>query len=84
VALREVIVMTRGPLYENQNEMKLHTEAIRHIALRHHDIPEEKVTRLYEFLLMRYKAGARVKDFLVVLACRRVIELLGKINRSAL
>jgi hypothetical protein len=77
---RKVISMTGGPLYDNQSEMKLHTEAIRRIVLHYHDIPEEKVTRLYEIVLRRYKAEARVKDFLAVLVGRRVAQLLQKCN----
>lgn len=68
--------MTGIPLYENQSEMQLHKKAIHHIVLNHHEIPEEKVTRLYEIVLRRYKTSARVKDYLVVLASRRVERLL--------
>lgn len=70
--------MTGAPLYDNQSEMKLHTEAIRRIVLHHNNIPEEKVSRLYEIVLRRYKAEAKVKDFLVLLAGRRVEQLLQK------
>ncbi len=72
--------MTAGPLYDNQNEMKMHTEAIRHLVLYYHDIPEKKVVRLYELVLRRYKSEARVKDFLVVLAGKRVRQLLQQWN----
>ena len=65
-------------LHDNERETRMHAEAIRHILLRHRDIPAEKVTRLYEIVLRRYKAGARVKDFLTLLAARRVEELLQK------
>lgn len=81
MALREVIDMPHGHLYDDEREMQQHTEAIRHIAQRYQDIPQERVTRLYEFVLQRYKTGARIKDFLAVLACRRVEGLLQKWSR---
>jgi Protein of unknown function (DUF3562) len=68
------------PLYDNRNEMKLHQEAIRFISLHHLDIPEERVARLYEFVLRRYKEQARIKDFLLLLAAKRVEELLRRWN----
>ena len=64
-------------LYDNESEMKRHTGAIRLISLKM-DIPQEKVARLYEIVLRRYKAQARIKDFLVLLAGRRVKYLLQK------
>ena len=64
-------------LYDNENEMKMHTGAIRLISLKM-DIPYEKVCRLYEIVLRRYKEQARIKDFLVLLAGRRVKYLLQK------
>ena len=64
-------------LYDNESEMKIHTGAIRLISLKM-DIPQEKVGRIYEIVLRRYKAQARVKDFLVLLAGRRVKYLLQK------
>jgi len=70
--------MIGAPLYDNQSEMKLHTEAIRRIVLHYNNVPEEKVSRLYEIVLRRYKAEARVKDFLVLLAGKRVEQLLKK------
>lgn len=78
MALKEVFRMAGSPLYDDEREMQQHTEAIRHIVGRYHDIPQERVTRLYEFVLRRYKTSARVKDYLVVLACRRVERLLQK------
>lgn len=75
-----VIFVFSGSLFDDQNEMKLHKEAIRVISLHHMDIPEEKVARLYEIVLRRYKAEARIKDFLLVLAGRRVEQLLQKWN----
>jgi len=69
--------MTGAPLYDSQSEMKIHMEAVRYISLKM-DIPQETVASLYEIVLRRYKAQARVKDFLAVLAVRRVEYLLQK------
>ena len=57
--------------------MKMYIGAIRLISLKM-DIPYEKVCRLYEIVLRRYKAQARVKDFLIVRTNRRVEYLLQK------
>ena len=65
-------------LFDNESEMKLHMEAIHRIVLHYNNIPEEKVSRLYEIVLRRYKTEARVKDFLVLLSGRRVEQLLQK------
>ncbi len=70
--------MIQPPLYDDPAEMKLHKEAIRHIVMHHFDISEEQVSRLYEIVLRRYKAQAKVRDFLVVLVGRRVELLLQK------
>lgn len=77
-----MIFVAEGPLYDNQSEMKLHAEAIRRIMLHYNTVPAEKVIRLYEIVLKRYKAEAKVKDFLVLLAGRRVEQLLRKWNSS--
>jgi hypothetical protein len=63
--------------FDNAREMKTHTAVIRHISLQL-DVPEEKVTRLYEIVLDRYRTRARIKDFLIVLVGRRVEHLLRK------
>ena len=70
-------------LYDNESEMKMHTGAIRLISLQM-DIPHQKVARLYEIVLRRYKTQARVKAFLVLLAGRRVKYLLQKWKIPAL
>ena len=64
-------------LCDNESEMKMHTEAIRYISLNT-DISQEKVARLYEIVLRRYRSEAEVKDFIPVLAGRRVEHLLRK------
>ena len=79
---RKVISVAESPLYENQSEMKLHAEAIRRIMLHYNNIPAEKIIRLYDIVLKRYKAEAKVKDFLVLLAGRRVELLLHKWNSN--
>ena len=52
--------MTNDPLNDNQSEMKMHKKAICRIIMHHRDIAEKRVARLYEIVLRRYKAGARV------------------------
>jgi hypothetical protein len=75
-----MISVVESRLYDNQSEMKLHAEAISRIVLHHNNIPAEKISRLYELVLKRYKAEARVKDFIILLAGRRVEQLLQKWN----
>jgi len=71
------VVMDAESLFGDAAEMKTHTGVIRQIS-RHLDIPEERVARLYEIVLKRYKTRARIKDFLIVLVERRVENLLRK------
>jgi hypothetical protein len=57
VKLERVSMKTESPL-EKAHEMKTHTSVIRHISLQL-DIPEEKVARLYEIVLNRYRTRAK-------------------------
>ena len=55
--------------------MELHSGMIRHLSACL-NIPENAVMKLYEIILRRYKARARVKDFLVVITGKRVERVL--------
>ena len=61
--------------FDTAHEVKTHTGVIRHIS-RQLDVPEEKVARLFDIVLSRYKARARITNFLVILAARRAEDLL--------
>jgi len=64
-------------LYDDENERRLHLNAVEMIALRLGD-SQEDVKRLYEIVLKRFKQAAKVKDFLPILVGRRVEYLLNK------
>lgn len=64
-------------LYDDENERKLHLNAVEMIALRI-GASQEDVERVYEIVLRRFKKGAKVKDFLPILVSRRVEYLLNK------
>jgi Protein of unknown function (DUF3562) len=67
-----------GSLFDDENEMKLHNDAVYFISIHYLDIPEEKVARLYEIVLRRYKSQAKIRGFLAVLVAKRVEYLLRK------
>lgn len=68
-------------LYDDENERKLHLNAVETLALRI-GASVEDVRRLYEIVLERFKREARVKDFLSILVSRRVEYLLNKRKNS--
>lgn len=68
-------------LYENENEIRQHQNAIEMIALRI-GASIEDVERVYEIVLRRFKRLARVKDFLPIIVSRRVEYLLAVRRRE--
>lgn len=64
-------------LYEDENERKLHLNAVEVLAQRIGNSQEE-VQRIYEIVLKRFKKGAKIKDFLPILVSKRVEYLLNK------
>jgi hypothetical protein len=64
-------------LYDDENERRLHLDAVKMLALRI-GASQADVERVYEIVLRRIKRGAKVKDFLPVLVGRRVEYLLNK------
>ena len=69
-------------LYENEAEEKLHRNAIQTLV-RETRMPKDIVCSLYESVFARLKHHAKIKDFLPILVCREVKEiLLHKINLS--
>lgn len=64
------------PIYENENEKRLHLNAVE-ILSRRNGAPPEEIERLYEIVLMRFKREAKVKDFLPILVTRRVEYLMN-------
>ena len=73
----KIVIMNAESPYDDAKEMKTHADVISHIS-RHLEIPEERVAKLYEIVLKRYKTRSRIKDFLIVLVERRVEDLLRK------
>ena len=67
-------------LYDREREEKLDTNVIKTIS-QGFSISQEKVARLYEIVLKRLKQEARIKDFLSVLASKRVVYLIKKHNK---
>lgn len=64
-------------LYDDENEMRLHLNAVEMLALRI-GASQDDVKRVYEIVLRRFKSLAKVKDFLPILVSRRVEYLLNK------
>jgi len=64
-------------LYDNEAERKLHEHAIE-VLKKELGLPREEISVLYERELMKLKEHAKVKDYLVVLACRAVKEILRR------
>ena len=69
-------------LYDNEKERKQHESVILHLS-REVGVPVEAVTRLYELELWKLKGTARVKDYLIVFAARRVKEAIREGERTA-
>jgi hypothetical protein len=68
-------------IYDDEAEQTLHRHAIE-ILLRELGLPPEEVEYLYELELQRLKEHARVKDFLAVLVCRSVRDILRRRSRG--
>ncbi|MBA3007814.1 MAG: DUF3562 domain-containing protein [Proteobacteria bacterium] len=66
------------PLYANLSEKRIHDSAIRDLCAEFSK-PEEFIRPLYEKSLIEMKKKARIKDFLPILACRRVRDLVTPI-----
>jgi uncharacterized protein DUF3562 len=64
-------------IYDESNEEAVHLDAMESLA-EEANRPLAEVKRLYERELMRLKPGARVRDYLVVLASRRVRDRLSR------
>jgi hypothetical protein len=74
-----VVVTT---LYENDGEKNRHRAAI-HALARDLSVPADEITRLYEEALTELKDRAKIKNFLVVFAIRRVRQLLKTTTESS-
>jgi hypothetical protein len=66
-------------LYDDEAEKRLHLGAIAMLSARI-GLSADKVERLYEIVLSRFKREARIKDYLPILVSRRVHYLLDKRN----
>lgn len=63
--------------YDNDAEERQHAKAIQMLA-RDLGVPEKKIRELYEEFLCSIKGGARIKDYLTVLASRNVKEVIRR------
>lgn len=64
-------------LYKNDSERAEHCRAIHRLA-EELCMPEERIRCMYEEILSGIRAGAKIKDFLVVLVCHKVKDLTEK------
>ncbi len=62
--------------YDSNTGERLHLNDIEMIAMDT-GISADEVGRLYNLVLKRFIRGARIKDFLPILVCRRVKHLLN-------
>lgn len=65
-------------LYDDEADRTRHYSMIESLARDLHQ-PFEEVQRQYETALEELKAGARVKDYLVVFATRRIREVFRRV-----
>lgn len=63
--------------YDNDAEERQHAKAIQMLA-RDLGMPEKKIRELYEEFLCSIKGGARIKDYLTVLASRNVKDVIRR------
>ena len=64
-------------LYDNPDQEALHLNAMKSLAIETgHELA--LVKQVYELELARLQAGAHLKDFVLVLSCRRARETLRK------
>jgi Protein of unknown function (DUF3562) len=64
-------------LYDNEEEERLHSNAIKLLA-EELDKPEKEIREIYEEILFSIKVGARIKDYLIVLVSRNVRDLIRR------
>jgi hypothetical protein len=64
------------PLYENDAEKNLHINAMHLLALNT-EISIDEVKTLYEIVLKRLKKDSKIREFLPLLASKRVEYLLN-------
>ncbi len=69
--------MVATMLYENESEKRQHLSAI-HVLASNFGLSEESVRILYERELEALVGRARIRDFLPVLALRRLKEKIGR------
>jgi Protein of unknown function (DUF3562) len=68
-------------LYDNPDQEALHLKAMKSLAIETgHELAV--VRRVYEVELARLQAGAHVRDFVLLLSCRRARETLRKPAKS--
>ena len=67
----------RKVLYDDETEERLHLGAIQALSIRI-GLSMDKVERLYEIVLNRFKREAKIRDYLPILVSRRVQYLLDK------
>ncbi len=63
--------------YENDTELRQHSQAIRMLA-KDLGMPEEEIRSVYETFYCAIREGARIKDYLVVLVSRNVRDSIRK------
>ncbi len=67
--------MTSVCPYENETEERLHRHAIQRLA-EDLGMPREDIRPLYEEILSGIRQEARFRNYLVILVCRRVKNLI--------
>jgi hypothetical protein len=67
--------MATACVYENDEDRKQHCRAIQMLA-KDLCIPEEEIQILYETVLSSLKERARVKDYLAILVCHCVKDII--------
>ena len=62
-------------LYDNDVEKGMHMYAIHKLSIEY-GVPEDRVISLYEEVLGEMKENARIRDFLSVLATKKIKDIL--------
>jgi len=68
-------------LYEDENEKRLHMNAIQMLAMHVGESPVE-IEEVYEMILSRYKKYAKVRDFLPILVSKEVKHLISSSRKE--
>ena len=68
-------------LYDDSDEEALHLDAVESLAEATNH-PFAEVKKIYAGEFARLKAEAHITDYLVILTCRRVRDVLAQANRS--